>query len=73
MILSLEQIKQITVGAVHTEESDGKLRFFKYSPDMLQAWKDFDEVFASRTRATTGVRLDFHTNARHMTVKIEEL
>ena len=72
MILSYEQIKQITVGAVYIEDSDERMSFFKYGPEMLKAWKDFDDVFASRTRATTGIRLDFHTNSKRMTVNIEE-
>ena len=72
MILTNEQIRNITVGAVHTEETEERLCFFKYTPEMLKAWTELDDVFTSRSRATTGIRLDFHTNSRSMTVKIME-
>ena len=32
MQLSFEQLKEITVGAVHMESVDGEMRFFKYFP-----------------------------------------
>ena len=71
MILNNDQIKSITFGALHIEEADGKMRFFRFTPEMLEAWSEFDNVFTSRTRATAGIRLDFHTNSKHMALNIE--
>ena len=72
MILTNEQIKNITVGAVHTEENEGELLLFKYTPEILKAWTELDASFTSRARASTGIRFDFHTNSKQMTLKTTE-
>ena len=72
MFLSFEQIKEITVGAVHMENIDGDMRFYKYFPYMIPMWGEIKETLAKRARNTTGIRLDFHTNSKHLNLEIEE-
>ncbi len=71
MFLSFDQIKEITVGAVHIENIDGDMRFYKYFPYMIPMWGAKKETFESRAKSTTGIRLDFHTDSRHLKLEIE--
>ncbi len=64
MKLSFEQIKDISVGAVRVwQETDGT-HFAKCTEKQEAAWLTFNEVLCKNSRATTGVRLDFHTNSK---------
>ena len=71
MLLNYEQIKKITVGAVYTENTDEGMRFCKYSPEMIAAWSERGDEFEPRVKTTTGIRLDFHTNSKHLNLEIE--
>ena len=71
MVLSFEQIKEITVGAVHIENTDIGMRFYKYSPEMIAAWEERSENFGIAAKCSTGIRLDFHTNSKHLNLEIE--
>ena len=71
MILTFEQIKEITVGAVYMESTDVGMRFYKYSPDMVASWESRSENFGIAARCSTGIRLDFHTNSKHLNLEIE--
>lgn len=65
MILTFDQIKEITVGAssiVKTEE--GAIRFFKCTDKQNEAWDKQSETLGMRARTTTGIRFDFHTDAK---------
>ena len=72
MQLSFEQLKEITVGAVHMESVDGEMRFFKYFPYMIPMWAEQNPSFEERAKTTTGIRFDFHTNSKHMSLGIEK-
>ncbi|MBQ8814509.1 MAG: SGNH/GDSL hydrolase family protein [Lachnospiraceae bacterium] len=63
MKLSLEQMKQITVGALTVWEEDGVFRFAKCTPKQVEAWYNIETVLGERAEATTGIRLDFHTDS----------
>ena len=64
MKLSLEQVKKITVGALHIWEEDGAIRFAKCTPKQVEAWYNRSRTLGVRAETTTGVRLDFHTNSK---------
>ena len=67
MKLTFEEIRSLTHGADHiTEEEDG-LHFHKCTEKQEKAWEALEEVFYSRTRATTGIRLEFETDAESIT------
>ena len=66
MKLSFEQIKSVTVGAVQiSQESDG-FHFCKMTPGQVEAYRAISEAQYNNSRATTGVRLDFHTNSPYV-------
>ncbi|MBQ8803530.1 MAG: SGNH/GDSL hydrolase family protein [Tyzzerella sp.] len=65
MKLTLEQIRNITVGALNVWEEDGAFRFAKCTAKQVEAWYKVDQILGERSEATTGVRLDFHTNSKY--------
>lgn len=64
MKLTLEQIKNITVGALNVWEADGAIRFARCTPKQTEAWYKQDTVLGERSEATTGIRFDFYTNSK---------
>jgi len=71
MFLNYEQIKEITVGAVYTENTDEGMRFYKLSPSVRAKLEDISENFGIAARCSTGIRLDFHTNSKHLNLELE--
>ena len=69
MRLSFDQIKEITVGSLLTEERDGSVHFNKCTPKQVEAWYAKSEVLGQRSLCTTGVRLDFHTNSQNLSFR----
>jgi hypothetical protein len=64
MNLTLEDIKSVAVGALRVwQEADG-IHFSKCTEKQESAWDAEEPVLGERARATTGVRLDFHTDAK---------
>ena len=72
VVLTNEQIKSITVGAPFIVDTDEGLKFYKYCPELYDVWKAHREVLAERMLATSGVRLDFSTNSKHLTIELEK-
>ena len=63
MRLSNEQIIEIVVGAVDHWIDEAGLHFTKYTPQQLTAWEQTAPYLVDNLKATTGIRLDFHTDA----------
>ena len=57
MKLSLEQIRKITVGALHVWEEEGAFCFAKCTQKQIDAWYKIKEILGERAEITTGVRL----------------
>lgn len=65
MILTLEQIKDVTVGASSIVKNDeGVIKFAKCTAKQVDAWYKLREILGQRAETTTGIRLDFHTDAK---------
>ncbi len=64
MKLTLDNIKDITVGAIKIEELDDGFHFYRCTEKQTAAWKPFSETLSDRTKTTCGVCLDFHTDAK---------
>ena len=71
MNLSFKEIKKITVGALYSEETAEGMKFYKYRPALFDNWAAYNKDLGPRMLATTGIRLDFHTNSKHMSIEIE--
>lgn len=66
MRLNFEQIKQIAVGVLRVIECDGYYSFYRCTEKQIKAWYDYgNKDLGDRSKTTTGVRLDFHTNSKN--------
>ncbi len=64
MRLTFDEIKSVTDGALRvTEEADG-IHFYRCTEKQTETWRQMNGAIADRSLFTTGVRLDFYTNAR---------
>lgn len=63
MELSYEQIRKYTKGALAFEERDDGLRFYRCTKKQIDAWYAINEVLGQRAKCTTGLRVDFLTDA----------
>lgn len=64
MRLSFDTVKSITVGAVESFEDASGMHFAKCTSLQVEAFRAFSEELAVNASATTGIRLDFHTNSK---------
>ena len=69
MKLSFETVKNITFGAIRSYEDQSGMHFAKCTEKQVAAWKEFSDFLGTGASATTGVRLDFHTNSKRFTFK----
>ena len=69
MELSFETIKNITVGSVNTYKNESGMHFAKCTDRQVEAFASFDSALETNAKATTGVRLDFHTNSKFLAFK----
>jgi lysophospholipase L1-like esterase len=70
MKLSFTQIKEITTGALSIKESDGGIEFSKLTQAQVDFWESRSAIMHKRARATSGIRLDFHSNTKKLSYKI---
>ncbi len=77
MKLNLEQIKNITLGAVCVEEENGKFRFHRFTEEQEALYgrisAEQDRSFNKRCMATAGVKLWFKTNSKALKLNLESL
>ena len=71
MNLTFDQIKSITFGAVSIEQQEDGIHFFKCTPKQLEGWYSLDQSLGDRALTTTGIRLDFHTDAKEATFTVD--
>ena len=69
MKLTFDQVKSVTVGSVKTEARDGGFYFAKCTDKQVAAWLAKSETLCKNSKATTGVRLDFHTDSQKLSFK----
>ena len=70
MKLSFEQIKSITKGAARIVMDNGKVRFLRFTEEQEKMYEEFPD-FLRKTFATSGVRLEFKTNSRSLSLKVD--
>lgn len=63
MILTLDDIRALTVGALTIEEQEDGFHFFRLTEKQREVWSRLGYHFAVRAVASCGVRLDFVTDA----------
>ena len=63
MQLTFEQLKSVAQGAVRLTESDGAVRFHRFTREQEELYRRTDEGFYRKTFCTAGVRLEFRTDS----------
>ena len=63
MKLNIQQIKEITKGAVRIEETDGVVSFYRFTKEQEEMYQDRKEDFYKKTFATAGVKFLFETDS----------
>ena len=63
MKLNFDTIKSLTVGALTFKEEDGALWFDHYTDETIEKFKKLNDFWYKGATCTTGVRLDFITDA----------
>ncbi len=69
MKLSFDTVRSVTFGFVSSYEDANGMHFTKCTDKQVEAWRAFSEVLAKNASATTGIRLDFHTNSKRFAFK----
>ncbi len=68
MKLTVKQIKAATVGAVEIEECADGIHCHRCTSRQIDVWMRENECLAANASATAGIRLDFHTDSKRLTV-----
>ncbi len=72
MKLTLDTIRQITIGAIRLEQADDGIHFYKCTAKQIEAWNLKSQTLGQRAAGTTGVRLDFHTNSQTLAFSVSQ-
>ena len=64
MVMTIDNIRELTVGALTIEKREDGFHFRRFTEKQLAAWDRLGWRFRARADATCGVRLDFVTDAR---------
>ena len=71
MVLNLEQIKKLTVGAVEIEQTADGIYFYKMKKSQVEAFYALSEILGFRASTTTGIRLDFETDSKFFAFEVK--
>ena len=73
MKLNAEQIRSVTLGAARVEETNGAVHFYRFTEEQEAYYKNqtYNSGFYGKTFSTAGIRLEFVTNSRTLSLKIE--
>lgn len=70
MILTLEQMKSVTLGAIALTEGEKGVEFHRFTPEQQQMYIKKREDFGKRSFASSGVRFCFQTDSRKLSIKV---
>ena len=71
MKLSFDCLKTLITGAVRYEERGKKLRPLRFSAEQERMYYAVDPSFDKKTLSTAGVKAEFFTNSKTLTVEVE--
>ena len=70
MQLSSAQIRQLTVGALTIVENENGYSFTRFTPEQRESFRTTFEIWGERCDYTSGIRIDFHTDATAVEVTV---
>lgn len=71
MVLNLEQIQKLTVGAVEIDQTADGIYFYKMKKCQVEAFYALSEILGFRAKTTTGIRLDFETDSKYLAFEVK--
>ena len=69
MRLDFETIKSITCGAAQVAQTDEGVRFYRFTRDQADVYRNSNEVFFNKSKLTSGVKLRFRTDSTKLSIK----
>ena len=70
MVFDDSQMRQLTVGAVFIDQADGCYSFRRFTEDQKAAFGAVFPMWAVRSDYTSGICIDFHTDANAVSVEV---
>ena len=70
MVLSKSKIKELLIGAVNINEFSDGIRPFKCTEKQIKIWYGQTEFLGNGAESTTGITLDFHTDADYVDFEV---
>ena len=71
MILTLDQIRAVTTGADRVEKTaKGRIKFHRFTEAQEKAYKDYSADFYRKTFSTSGIRLEFVTDSKSLSMTV---
>lgn len=71
MKLNLEQLKQITTGAVNIRKENGMFLFSRFTEEQEKLYQITYEGFSDKTHTTSGIKFSFKTDSKNLFTKIK--
>ena len=72
MVLTLDQIRAITWGADRVEKTQaGRIKFHRFTEAQEKAYKDYSADFYRKAFATSGIRLEFVTDSKSLSLNVK--
>ena len=68
--LSLEEIRNVTFGALHIEQTAEGICFYRCTDQQMAVWASQNRVYRDRAESAAGIRLDFHTDAQNLALTV---
>lgn len=69
MELTLEQIRSITSGAVSVEQTEGGIRFYRFTKEQLAIYPKRREALVLKSLSASGIKFCFETDSENLFVK----
>ena len=70
MIMTFQQIKDMTVGAVQITQTEGAIQFYRYTQRQREVFASYNPQYGEFSESTCGIRMDFHTDAAALMVTV---
>ena len=71
MKLKLEQLKQITTGAVNIKEENGTFYFSRFTAEQEELYKETNQDFYHKAVSPAGIKFHFKTDSKNLFLKLK--
>lgn len=71
MKFNIEQLKEITIGAVYILEENGEFTFRRFTEEQNKLYEERNKTFHNRLLAPAGVKFHFKTDSKKIFIKLK--